>query len=243
MYWLGCSQRGQVQGSFVWNISNHFQRVMRISLAWNSLSLLFLSPVTIYPLACIFHKGGTNQLLSFSPEPCLQQPFVCTEGMETGIRRLIPLEEVASLRVTTVRFALEKQEKTDIGRRHGSKAIARRSSRRKFRPTRRRFGRSSLDACLNCLERLFTRILTLGHPFRSMFISLGCAMRSMPCNELLRRLFYLRKGNESPRNAIEFKNDPLDLVYAIRSPRTNPRPRHRSPPVLTERFPNTNRST
>lgn len=208
-----------------------------------SLSLLFLSPVTIYPLACIFHKGGTNQLLSFSPEPCLQQPFVCTEGMETGIRRLIPLEEVASLRVTTVRFALEKQEKTDIGRRHGSKAIARRSSRRKFRPTRRRFGRSSLDACLNCLERLFTRILTLGHPFRSMFISLGCAMRSMPCNELLRRLFYLRKGNESPRNAIEFENDPLDLVYAIRSPRTNPRPRHRSPPVLTERFPNTNRST
>lgn len=174
MYWLGCSQRGQVQGSFVWNISNHFQRVMRISLAWNSLSLLFLSPVTIYPLACIFHKGGTNQLLSFSPEPCLQQPFVCTEGMETGIRRLIPLEEVASLRVTTVRFALEKQEKTDIGRRHGSKAITRRSSRRKFRPTRRRFGRSSLDACLNCLERLFTRILTLGHPFRSMFISLGC---------------------------------------------------------------------
>lgn len=133
LYWLGCSQRGQVQGSFVWNISNHFQRVMRISLAWNSLSLLFLSPVTIYPLACIFHKGGTNQLLSFSPEPCLQQPFVCTEGMETGIRRLIPLEEVASLRVTTVRFALEKQEKTDIGRRHGSKAIARRSSRRKFR--------------------------------------------------------------------------------------------------------------
>lgn len=208
-----------------------------------SLSLLFLSPVTIYPLACIFHKGGTNQLLSFSPEPCLQQPFVCTEGMETGIRRLIPLEEVASLRVTTVRFALEKQEKTDIGRRHGSKAITRRSSRRKFRPTRRRFGRSSLDACLNCLERLFTRILTLGHPFRSMFISLGCAMRSMPCNELLRRLFYLRKGNESPRNAIEFKNDPLDLVYAIRSPRTNPRPRHRSPSVLTERFPNTNRST
>lgn len=163
--------------------------------------------------------------------------------METGIRRLIPLEEVASLRVTTVRFALEKQEKTDIGRRHGSKAITRRSSRRKFRPTRRRFGRSSLDACLNCLERSFTRILTLGHPFRSMFISLGCAMRSMPCNELLRRLFYLRKGNESPRNAIEFKNDPLDLVYAIRSPRTNPRPRHRSPPVLTERFPNTNRST
>lgn len=208
-----------------------------------SLSLLFLSPVTIYPLACIFHKGGTNQLLSFSPEPCLQQPFVCTEGMETGIRRLIPLEEVASLRVTTVRFALEKQEKTDIGRRHGSKAITRRSSRRKFRPTRRRFGRSSLDACLNCLERLFTRILTLGHPFRSMFISLGCAMRSMPCNELLRRLFYLRKGSESPRNAIEFENDPLDLVYAIRSPRTNPRPRHRSPSVLTERFPNTNRST
>ena len=69
--------------------------------------------------------------LFLSPEPCLQQPFVCTEGMETGIRRLIPLEEVASLRVTTVRFALEKQEKTDIGRRHGSKAIA----RRKFRPT------------------------------------------------------------------------------------------------------------
>lgn len=110
LYWLGCSQWGQVQGSFVWNISNHFERVMRISLAWNflSLSLSPLSfPVTIYPLAYIFHKGGTNQPLPFSlflssslsPEPCLQQPFVCTEGMETGIQ-LIPLEEVASLRVS-----------------------------------------------------------------------------------------------------------------------------------------------
>lgn len=201
MYWLGCSQRGQVQGSFVWNISNHFQRVMRISLAWNSLSLLFLSPVTIYPLACIFHKGGTNQLLSFSPEPCLQQPFVCTEGMETGIRRLIPLEEVASLRVTTVRFALEKQEKTDIGRRHGSKAIA----RRKFRPT------TFWTFVSRCLFKLSREIVYQNFntwppvSFHVYFTRL----RSMPCNELLRRLFYLRKGNESPRNAIEFKNDPF----------------------------------
>lgn len=102
LYWLsGCSQRGQVQGSFVWNISNHFERVMRISLARNSLFFpLFPFPVTIRdPLACIFHEGGTNQLsLSLS----LQNRNSHLYAPRGWIRPLIPLEEVASLRVTTV---------------------------------------------------------------------------------------------------------------------------------------------
>lgn len=114
LYWLGCSQRGQVQGSFVWNISNHFERVMRISLAWNSLSLsLSLSfPVTIYPLAYIFHKGGTTPpFLSLSLSRTVSAICVHRGDGNEGIRWLIPLEEVASLRVAAVRFVRWKKKK------------------------------------------------------------------------------------------------------------------------------------
>lgn len=44
---LALLQRGQVQGTFVWNISNHFERVMRISLlpSFLTLSLPFSFPL------------------------------------------------------------------------------------------------------------------------------------------------------------------------------------------------------
>lgn len=121
LYWLGCSQRGQVQGSFVWNISNHFERVMRISLAWNSLSLSLSSFFSRNDISVGIHisqgwNESTSPFLSLSlspslsPEPCL--PFVCTEGMETGMDTVNSVRgsrESSSL--TTVRFVRWKKKK------------------------------------------------------------------------------------------------------------------------------------
>ena len=79
----------RVELSLSLSLSSFFSRNdisvgIHISQGWNESTSPFLS-LSLSP--------------SLSPEPCLQQPFVCTEGMETGIR-LIPLEEVASLRVS-----------------------------------------------------------------------------------------------------------------------------------------------